>query len=264
MTDLAEFIKVEVATFGPCKQDSDEYKELRETLKDRRRFRVWDLSKNKGVKAGVYHVERKFLFGNQANTKEGFRIFDFADYSTHPDTKRTRYGHYIVNIDELDAARSIRCACGYCGNQIDNAAGEWCEKCRSSEYLEVSNYPLLQMLPVSGKRNHVAMTPPAEVIADIEAKQKAATIKRVAAKVETRKLDLAQKVLDSEYEAEFITLCAERGLANKIIENMIYYTHTNKLTFGWPNPLAVAERDVIRETLEDVWHLYDVAFKMES
>ena len=260
---MTNTIKVEVKRFGPITVDSAEYKALRETLKAHKRFRVWDIDGTRSIKAGVYNVETNHLFNNQSNTVEGFRIFDFADYSRDPQTQRTRYGHYIVDVSELDAARDKRAQCGYCGYSEDDATGQWCAKCRASEYLEPAQYSLLAMLPVSSKARR-KIEPPTDVLADIEAKQKAATIKRVADQIETRKLALEQKVLDSEYEAEFITLCADRGLGRVVLDNLIYYTHTNKLTFGWRKPLSVPQRDAIRETLADVWHLYDVAFKMES
>ena len=266
MRNLEMTIKIKVKTFGPIKKDDPEYIALRERLKSYKRFRVWDTSSHEThVKAGTYHVETDHLFDNQSNTKEGFRIFDFADYSRNPHVANTRYGHYIENIDELEAARAKRSKCGYCGHSEDDADGEWCPKCRGSEYLEPSNYRLLQMLPVSSRAKRDA-EPPADVIADIEKQQMAGAKLRAEKKIAAKIAKLEQDQLNAAHEIEFIRACVELGFHTTLLDNLIYYSHTNKFCFGWRKPIAntVASDIERRFKAADLWHMYDVTFKTNS
>lgn len=258
-------IAVQVETFGPLhvRHDRNEYEALRETLKDHKRFRVWDLDNKGEIEPGVYIVQTEHLFNNQSTTFEGVRIFDFADYSAHPDASRVRYGHYIVDVSELDAARELRAKCGYCGHSEDGAAGQWCPKCRGSEYLKPKDYKLLQMLPVSSDQPR-DIEPPMEVLDDIKQHQTTGASVRAEKAIATKIAKLEQDIINAEYEADFIRDCVARGLHTHVLENMIYYSHMNKLCFGWRNPLAQSDVDLIRAALDDVWHLYDVEFKKEG
>jgi hypothetical protein len=251
-------IQVNVKTFGPIHQDSEEYKELRETLKDHKRFRVWDLDGKGTVRPGLYDVETKQLFNNQSNTTN-LRIFDFADYSMHPDSSRMRYGHYIENLDELNAARDLRHSCGYCGHQADAPTDEWCPKCLGSEYLTPEYYKLLKMQPVSDKSERHAQ-PPAEVLEEIVVKQAAMTKLKIEKQIQTKFNMLDQKLKDAKLETEFLRECVDRGVGIRHLDNMIFYSHTQRFCFGWRRAIPEAEKASILEKITPILHLYEVDF----
>lgn len=255
-------MQITVKTFGPIRKDSDEYKALRTKLKDRKRFRVWDLPCTNKPAAGTYNVETKHLFGNQSNTVEGRRIFDFADYSARPDVEHIRYGHYIEDISELESARDLRATCGYCGNQQDGASGQWCPKCRGSEHMKPGDYHLLHMLPVSSTDKRDTQ-PPADVMASIEKAQSEAAKARAEKAIADKLHRLDLKVTDAKLEAEFILACVDAGLHTHHLGNLIYYSHTGEFCFGWRNALSDTERDEIQFKLRaaNIHDKYPITFK---
>lgn len=260
---MSKTIKVTVKTFGPWRVTDERYKELREKLKDRKRFRVWDLDgTGNGVVSGEYHIQTNHLFNNQSTTAEGFRIFDFADYSRHPDVRDMRYGHYIEDISELEEARAVRAKCGYCGHSEDHAAGQWCPKCRGSEYLKPEDYRLLQMLPVSSdeKRDE---EPPADVIASIDQEQRKASAARAEKAIANKIASLEQDQLNAQHEIDFIRACVAAGILSHELNNMIYYSHKNRFNFGWREPISTDQAESIEKRLKDAdqWHMFDVDFK---
>jgi len=267
-------IQVEIKTFGPISASSEEYKELRETLKEHKRFRVWDLNGKSKIKPGIYNVETKQLFDNQSNTVEGFRVFDFADYSRDPQARNaryghyiqarnTRYGHYIVDTTELEAARNAQHKCGYCGH-VDNTGKEkWCGSCRGSEYLEPKDYSLLELKPVNFKGNRDKQ-PPEEVQQDITAQQLAAAKVKLEKHCKAKIDALEQKNLNVQYEIEFLKVCEVVGLAEIALNNMIYHSHTNKFTFGWRKTLDAATVADIKAKLGDNMNAFDVDFTTPS
>jgi hypothetical protein len=251
-------IQVNVKTFGPIHQDSEEYKELRETLKDYKRFRVWDLDNRSKVRPGLYDIETRHLFDNQSTTAS-LRIFDFADYSRRPDTQHLRYGHYIENLDELNAARDLRHKCGWCGHQADAPTDEWCPKCRGSEYLTPFFYKLLKMQPVSDESARDTQ-PPTEVLEDIVVKQAAMTKLKIEKQIQTKFDLLDQKLKDAKLETKFLRECVDRGVGISQLDNMIFYSHTQRFCFGWKRAIPEAEKASILEKIKPIMGLYEVDF----
>lgn len=261
--ELTETVKVFVKTFGPIAKDSEEYKELRKKLNGRRRFRVWDLDGKSKVRPGFYNIEKRHLFDNQSNTVEGARIFDFADYSSHPDSERMRYGHYIEQgFDDLEAARAARVKCGYCGHQSEDMnAGDWCIACRGSEYLTPDSYHLTQMRPITAK-NWTSDPMPSDVKDDIAAKQKATQTRKAQKKFDDKIAKLEQDQINAQHEIEFLNVLIEIGLGH-YMENVIFYNHVNAFCFGWRDALNDDQKAEIENTFKDAeqWHMFNIKFK---
>jgi len=256
-----ETIKVRVKTFGPIDESSQEYTELRKKLADHKRFRVWDLESKCRIRGGVFHINTKHLFNNQSVTKEGLRIFDFADYSRHPSESNIRYGHYIENLDELNAARAEQFKCGYCGARRDGAQGQWCISCRGSQYLEPAQYALLEMRAVSDDSPRDS-TVPLDVIRDIECRQAAAARKRVDARIEAMMKAAQQKVIDATREVTFLRICVDAGIGKLALDNLIYYRHSDSFCFGWRERVSPETARKIDSALGEHKGRYNVTIKV--
>jgi len=159
-------MKIQVVGYGPVTVDDPDYpRHLFDTAHEH--FNVWGNGGGGFHQPGTheFEVDPQHLFDDQVNTTCGVRIHDWADYMSI--NRRCRWGHYIINLEELNEYRRQFFKCGYCGHM--DQTGGWCPKCRGSEYLEENHYPLLWMNALATEK--VQPEVPTEILASIQEAQ---------------------------------------------------------------------------------------------
>lgn len=80
-------------------------------------------------------LETKYLFNNQWNTEEGFRVFDWAE-NIFPN-KKIKEGYYLEIPEEAFEYKNDRTRCHYCGevSKLSEIKNGHCPKCDHNDYL---------------------------------------------------------------------------------------------------------------------------------
>jgi hypothetical protein len=179
--------------------------------------------------ASEIDIEMDHVFENQFNTVSGLRLYDFV--CVRPIT-RGRRGPVtrIMWLQDIDALNSVRASiykCGYCGAQHD--ATGYCHKCLGSRYLTRADLHLLNLAPVLRNTARPDIVTD-EMVAAYEAAQAART---AADNVKAREKVLANyesACKNAQIERDGKLFLMDRGLP---IDDVIYYSHTNKFQMGW-------------------------------
>lgn len=181
---------------------------------------------------GYYEIDTNHMFSNQYNTTCGLRIFEKSTRLSSP-SMRPLNGYYISEgIDEIRDYQSRVFICHYCGEQYVDSHPDWCTKCRSSEYLEPSNYHLLKITGLHDDPAPSDTPTPCSVLEDID---KARYNRAVAHRDHV--LRAAQKAVETaQIEADFIQACINNGIWE--FDNYIFYDHSGEFVFGWRKPLS--------------------------
>lgn len=206
-------------------------------------------------------LETTHLFNNQWNTAptetsdQGLRVFDWAE-GIHIHNRNIKEGQYLEQTDEMREIRRNTYKCGYCGAQHQAAKGlVFCDKCLDSEYLEEKDLHLLRLLPVEatrGNREHLTDAEKAHLLPQYIEQQTVATNSRKVKALEKQRENLHKDYEKAVYEATtkrdgFLWLMDR----NINIDNCIYYSHTDRFSFGWRKPVSdeVASKllDIISE-----------------
>ena len=234
------------------------------------RFDVMDIQPNiagKRPPKGVYNVETKFLFSNQYNTAEGFRIFEVSTLlhrGARSNWDKRGEGYYISEgIEAIRACQDRVEVCGYCGKQYIDSVATVCRACLGSAHLKETDLHLLQLLPVrTPYRVERKLTP--EVLATLLPQWKTAQGLGEITRAEEKKSRNRQKVdnliPEAEKKASDLIACATietNGLTwlldheINILDNVIYYNHSKQFSFGWIKPLTEDERATLGARLTD-------------
>lgn len=189
-------------------------------------------------------LETAHLFDNQWNTapigtsKTGLRVFDWAlDYQPNRDPY-IKQGHYIEQTESMREARRNRMKCNYCGNQEPAQKGlVFCDKCMDSPYLKESDLHLLRMDYVTNGRGAIAPLTAAEsahLLPLYRAAQIHGSTVRGKARIAKQRADISkefeQTIRQATQKRDGITWMMDHGIST---ENVIYYSHTEKFSFGW-------------------------------
>lgn len=78
-------------------------------------------------------LETKYLFNNQWNIEEGYRIFDWEEIIAP--NKNIKIGSYIIPTQEMIEVRKAMTRCHYCGEMQLREGVKECRKCGKKEYL---------------------------------------------------------------------------------------------------------------------------------
>lgn len=216
-------------------------------------------------------LDTTHFFSNQWNKagEKGRRLFDWYEgIFPNRDIKR---GHWLEITPEMDALRKTTTVCGYCGKygHVDDGK-PFHEACLGSEYLKESEINLLRMLPVAlqfPKRAPLTESEAADLVPKYRVAQglgkvtreealKAKTRQKVASLVPNAKAKGEQLVKDAETEAEALTWLLDNGV--NIIDNTIFYHHTQKFSFGWRTPLTAAEKSALLDILVEFPFEYEI------
>lgn len=209
-------------------------------------------------------LETKYLFSNQWNTvpiqgvsDKGLRVMDWREEAPLY-SNRLKRGYWLEQTDEMRRVREAVSKCGYCGSAYPTGQQEFCSECLGSPFLEEKDLPLLRTLPVArecDKRNELTDDEKAELMPkyiEAQTKRKAAEKEKLIAK------------LNADYDKAVTTATAERDgmlwlLERDInIENVIFYNHTGKFSFGWRKPIIGDVRKRLEELLKDFPYEYEI------
>ena len=232
--------------------DAATYSNLKAELRQKgiKKFRAIANNREEVNLEGCFTISPAFLFGDQSNTEEGRRVFDwFESYQTQRHNKNIRHGYYIsAGFEELQEARKNRLTCGFCGHQYDReGAPKLCTHCLDSPYLEAENLPLLKLAVVGEKRAPLTGKEEAQLRAAFNNRQVKVKAAKTAEKREkiTQRHTEAIEVANVEYTG-FLWLL-DKGINT---ENCIFYSHSKTFCFGWRKPLDKEVAAKLRKELE--------------
>lgn len=211
-------------------------------------------------------LETTCLFNNQWNTapvegvsENGLRVFDWAlDYMpcNNPNLKR---GHWLEQTQAMRDARHNNVKCGYCGHmQPYSETQTLCHHCAGSEYLTEKDFPLLRLrridAPDARKYPPLTEVETAELLAVVVPARAAAKVARLA-KIRAEIIANADKeIKDAQTERDAKLWLLDRG---EEIDNVIFYTHTQRFCFGWRKGLTAAEHSHLCDLLCEFPYDYD-------
>lgn len=237
------------------------YNALCEKLKDGRNFFnvLAGPGEGKSLQPGRYEVDTGTVFSNQVNTvgedgKSGLRVFDWYE-GIYPN-RSWKAGHYIADLSELNSYRENMHCCGYCGKQEPAAKGYvFCPHCLDSEYLEEKNLGMLRMRPVSIHSYKTPELTAAEKKHLLPLFVKAQTFgnsarekKRIASAFKDVETKRTRAIENAENEYEGFKFLLDNGLKTN---NVIYYSHTGRFSFGWRRPFDSSSRETYEAAMKD-------------
>lgn len=225
--------------------------------------------------AGPVDLETKALFDNQWNTapikratskgaaEMGARVFDWAqDYNSQigapPGIKR---GHWLEQTADMRDIRRNTVKCRYCGAHEPAAKGYvFCPHCIDSAYLTEKDLPLTRMKAIDDRSECAPLTAAEAgyLLPLFRKAQVEGSTARGKARIAKARQDVA-----TEYEKTVRQAAEKRDAAVWImdhapglLENWLYYTHTNRHCFGWRKP--VTDVDGTRAALAGFPFAYDI------
>ena len=212
------------------------------------------------------NLEVEHLFDDQWNTVEGFRLHNKTEFEWP--ALHIKEGYYIRQNPEMIAVLQGTAKCGYCDHQAPVGEKDFCDKCISSPYLEVSNLRLLRMEPIEAperrtgetlkiprgarplSEEELAIVMPRYVEAQTKLQQKKEKELR-----ESIKRNLEQKIELAETDAKGMLWLLDAGIS---VENLIFYPHTKTFCFGWRQPVSKEVRDELDEKLKEFPFKYEI------
>lgn len=191
-----------------------------------------------------------FITNNQWNTSDSSknypstRVFDWYE-NIAPNARNYKHGHYLEITPEMIALRLDTKKCGYCGKHYFLTEQTYCTACIGSEYLQESNLDLLQLLP-AGSDLRVKRKLSDKDYADLQGLWLEAQTSIVSQKLDRFKAKIKQGHSDAirkanvEYDG-YLKLILIDTPASKAI----FYSHTEKFTFGWQSELDMNVAEAI-------------------
>ena len=201
-----------------------------------------------------FELDPTHLFENQFNTKCGLRLHDQCRIVYH--NKDIHSGYIIINLDDLNAARSQVKKCGYCGSQYEASShtGDWCPKPHLDIDFDHLHLTYLRSLykPVLATQEQVEARW-TEVrplhISNPDSPIYNHMIAERLRDLSDRKIAASKKFDD---EMAIVSKFAELGVPYHLIKNSIYYDHKQAVCFGWRDPLNDSEKGLLQSLLKDV------------
>lgn len=251
------------------------YKELAEMLTSRgsKCFETWN---GKGSHYDVFfkdgvmvELETDFLTDNQWNTaaipgksENGLRVFDWAQDYPINFRKSIKRGHYLELTAEMRDVRRNTHKCGYCGKMEPAAKGNvFCPHCIDSQYLDVATLHLTRMMPAdfTGKREELSAAETAHLLPIFKDAQlhgntasgKARIAKERAGLIKQR--DAAIRKAETKFTG--LTWLMDKGIPT---DNVIYYDHSDKFSFGWHKPIEALFLSELLELISEFPFCYEI------
>lgn len=218
-------------------------------------------------------LETKHLFNNQWNAAPiegddkaptGRRLFDWAQDFLGGEcmNRNLKRGHYLEQTPEMGEARRNRMACGYCGHQEEAQRGTvFCPHCIDSEYLEAQDLHLTRMQSVMNKCNRkpLAEAERAHLMPLYVAAQLHGSTARGKARITKERDDLvadcSEKIRKATTRRDGFLWLLDHGLK---IDNVIYYDHIDKFSFGWRHPVDEQVKNAILEVISEFPFEYEI------
>ena len=221
-----------------------------------------------GIDGVQITLDTGHLFDNQWNTapvgdsKNGLRVFDWAeDYPINFGANIKR-GHWLEITPEMREARRNTCECGYCGRQEPAAKGYvFCPHCIGSKYLKRSELDLLRMLPIDCKEPRAPLTKaesdhlmPLYTHAQIHGNTERDK-KRIADRRSRIIKDAETDIRNATIERDGMLWLIDHGITT---DNVIYYKHTGKFSFGWSKPLESDVKSALLDVISEFPFEYEI------
>lgn len=216
----------------------------------------------------LHTIETKHLFHDQYNSVEGFRIHDWYE-NIHPNNRFLEEGYYLVgetddDLERLAMAKRDQLTCGYCGDRSGVAGQGFCTKCLDSPYLEEKDLHLLRLRSIADddiRSNRPSLTDDERgaLLPLYVQRQTTGATSRNAAKLAKQRADLHSDFDESSREAltkrDGMLWLMDNGLS---IDNVIYYSHTDKFGFGWRKPIGAAVLSNILDKISEFPFSYEI------
>ncbi len=234
------------------------------------------MQKIKALDGKEVELDLSFLFDNQWNTTPvegissiGLRIHDWYERIV-PNHKR-KDGYWIEISDEMKALRADTFRCGYCAAKYHRPKFEWCDSCISDRYLKQDNLSSLYLLPLSIRDREAReirrkQTVPKTLVDAYISANTEMLRKYSEDRHHSRLADIQAKMraIDVEYEI-YKTLIESKVLTETQIDidNIIYYSHSQQVCFGWRDKLSDEKRKALLVRLDEIGFTtkYVVTFK---
>jgi len=220
-------------------------------------------------------LETAHLFENQWNTapiagvsEKGLRVFDWAEealFNRGQELTHLKYGYWLEQTPAMREIRRNTVACGYCGKQEPAVKGSvFCGQCLDSPYLKAAELHLLRMMPID--QNGVRHSRPelsdaerAHLLPLYTAAQIHGTTERGKARIAKQRRDLLadrdHKVQSAKTKYDGMIWLLDHGLS---IENVIYYDHTDRFSFGWRQPVDAEIVSAILDVISEFGYQYEI------
>ena len=205
------------------------------------------------------HLETKHLFEDQWNTVEGFRLHNKALFEWP--ALHIKEGYYIRQNPQMIAVLQGTAKCGYCRHQAPVGEKDFCDKCISSPYLEVSQLRLLRMEPIEASERRTGKTLRVPRGAKPLSEAELAVIMPRYVEAQTKLREQREAKLRADVEAEFsktieLATIKHDGMlwmldAGISTESTVFYPHTRTFTFGWRNPVSKEVKAELVEKLKE-------------
>ena len=273
---MAKYLTTKLHVYQLAK-DSAEWRKLHKDLAGRHALHVLEMPrKGEEMAPGVYTValETGHLFDNQWNTADdagdaetrGRRVFDWyeAMVPTATGVKYTGRGHWLEITDEMRAILRDTVGCGYCGHQMPAAgAPAFCPRCLDSAYLKPEDLRLLRMRPIDAPFNEprpeLSEEERATLLPLYRSAQLHGSTERGKARRAKQRQDIveraAKRIESATDERDGMLWLLDHG-AN--VENVIYYSHTGRFSFGWRKPVDATLYGELCELLTEFPFDYDI------
>jgi hypothetical protein len=211
-------------------------------------------------------LETKHLFANQSNTTDGRRVFDHWEEVFHNGSP-CKMGHWMEITPEIAKLRAETLSCGYCGNHYGLChepapADGFCDACLDKPYLTEGYLLMLRLMPVSAgyvERQPLTEEELAAIMPRYIERQTTGHDSR-AAKARAAQLVAIIKEYKEKTEAaktkhDGMLWLWERNIN---LDNVIYYSHTDKFSFGWREPVSVAVKDRLLQIMSEFPFGYEI------
>jgi hypothetical protein len=214
-------------------------------------------------------IEAKHLFSNQSNTTDGRRVFDhWEEYFCHGQT--CKVGHWMEITPEIAKARVETHNCGWCGNHYGPChdplpADGMCDKCLDGPHLTEDKLFMLRLLPVSAGYVERQPLTDEELAAIMPRYVERQTTGKDSREAKARAAQLVAIVKEYKEKTEAAKTKHDGMLwlweRNINLDNVIYYSHTDKFSFGWREPVSDAVRDRLLQIMSEFPFGYEIKCK---
>lgn len=218
-------------------------------------------------------LETEHIFGNQWNgtTERVFDWYEEAIYCNGRENKTIKRGHWLEITPEMAAIRREVVTCGYCGKHYgperDAAPADgFCRKCLDSPYLKETEFHLLRLLPVAetfgGNRQPLTDAERDALLPEYVLRQTTGADSRAAKRRNEQRADVEEKYAKettaARIEHDGMIWLWEHGFD---LANVIYYSHTDRFSFGWREPVCDSVCDKLLEVMSEFPFRYEIKAK---
>lgn len=206
----------------------------------------WDFIKKIRGAAGPVELETNHVFNNQWNSapipgisENGFRLFNWSE-CVYPNVD-IKEGYYLDQLPEMVEVLRNTAACGYCGKQEPMQKGNvFCPHCLGSQYLKVDQLHLTRMQAVDCKKDRAELSEaerahliPLYNEAQLHGQGERGIARMVKARADVE-AEYKKAIRKAEIKYKGFTWLLDHGMN---VDNVIYYDHVDRFSFGWRNPI---------------------------